>query len=191
MSWLVPALTQLKAHRPERSIALKWGTDDDLIRMLLLEEIDAVISSVRVNSVPLRTTPLHREDYVFVAAPTLGLTHPSSVDAPNLTLIDTEEHIPLFRYFLDALPSGEMWQFGEVEVMGTIGAVRIRALEAAGVAVLPLYFVKTDLDEGRLTRLCPEVTLHHDFFRLIWHEDQPQTTALSELTEELRAFELS
>ena len=191
MSWLVPALTRLKANHPERSIHLKWGTDDDLIRMLLLEEIDAVISSVRVNAGPLRTAPLHREEYVFVAAPELGISNPSSADAPNLNLVDTEEHIPLFRYFLDALPSGERWQFREVEVMGTIGAIRVRVLEGAGVAVLPLYFVKSDLEAGRLVQLCPEVTLHHDFFRLIWHEDQPRASALNALNEELRDIDLS
>ena len=191
MSWLVPSLAQLKAHKPERSIHLKWGTDDDLIRMLLREEIDAVISSVRVNAGPLRTAPLHREDYVFVAAPSLGLSDPSAADAPRLNLIDTEEHLPLFRYFLDALPSGDRWRFKEVEVMGTIGAVRARVLAGAGVAVLPLYFVKDDLEAQQLVRLHAHVNLHHDFFRLIWHEDQPQVSALSALVEELRAIKLS
>jgi hypothetical protein len=31
--------------------------------------------------------------------------------AEYLTLIDTESHLPLFRYFLDALQVDELWDF--------------------------------------------------------------------------------
>ena len=75
--------------------------------------------------------------------------------------------------------------------MGTIGAVRARVLAGAGVAVLPLYYVKGDLEAQQLVQLHAQVNLHHDFFRLIWHEDQPQASALSALVEELRGIELS
>ena len=174
MSWLVPALTTLKAKRPERSISIKWGADDELLRLLLEGEVDAMISSVRLNHRALRVAPLHREDYLFVCSPELDLIDPTPADAPALTLIDIEAHCPLFRYFLDALPSGEPWHFRGLELMGTIGAVRARVLEGVGVAVLPLYFVDRDLAAGRLRKLRPEITLHHDFFRLIWHEEQVQ-----------------
>ena len=75
--------------------------------------------------------------------------------------------------------------------MGTIGAVKARVIAAAGVAVLPSYFVKDDLEQGRLVQLHSKVKLHHDFFRLIWHEDQAQPSALQCLTEELRQLVLT
>ena len=121
------------------------------------------------------------------------LTAPFALPAalPTLTLIDIEAHCPLFRYFLDALPSGEPWRFGDLELMGTIGAVRARVLEGVGVAVLPLYFIDHDLAAGRLRKLRPEVTLHHDFFRLIWHEEQVQPQLLETLAGELRTIPLT
>ena len=72
---------------------------------------------------------------VFVSSSQLKIpAELSAADAPSLTLIDTEAHCPLFRYFLDALSSGELWRFKRVEVMGTIGAVRARVKEGIGVA---------------------------------------------------------
>ena len=67
------------------------------------------------------------------------------------------------------------------EYLGTIGAVRYRALEGAGVAVLPRYFVERELEAGALSELFSKTDLQHDFFRLIWraghqHEDEiPQS----------------
>ena len=150
-----------------------------------------MISSVRLNHRALRVAPLHREDYIFVCSSDLDISDPTPADAPALTLIDIEAHCPLFRYFLDALPSGEPWHFSDLELMGTIGAVRARVLEGVGVAVLPLYFVDRDLAAGRLRKLRSEVTLHHDFFRLIWHEEQVQPQLLQTLAGELRMIPLA
>lgn len=192
MSWLVPSLTTLETKRPERSINIKWGTDDELLRLLTTGELDAMISSVRLNDPSLRVAPLHREDYVFVSSSQLKIpAELSAADAPSLTLIDTEAHCPLFRYFLDALSSGELWRFKRVEEMGTIGAVRARVKEGVGVAVLPRYFVQRDLEDGSLTQLCADITLHHDFFRLVWHAEQVQAHLLHELVEDLSAIPLS
>ena len=75
--------------------------------------------------------------------------------------------------------------------MGTIGAVRARVLDQVGVAVLPLYFVKPDLESGNLVHLRPDLQLHHDFFRLIWHHDQPRSEAIKGLAQELLHFPLA
>jgi LysR family transcriptional regulator, glycine cleavage system transcriptional activator len=194
MSWIVPAISRLKAAQPERSIELKWGTDRDLLSGLRSGALDGVISSVRVDLSAFEAKVLHREEYVFVISAgvqPVSLFTLDASDAPELTLIDTEAHLPLFRYFLDALNEGESWQFRETELMGTIAAVRARVLKGAGVAVLPLYFVHQDLEEGALTQLRPEVTLHHDFFRLIWHKDQARSSELVNLGETLSALPLS
>ena len=66
-----------------------------------------------------------------------------------------------------------------------------KPLEGIGVAVLPLYFIDEDIREGRLQQLYPELTLHHDFFRLIWHAEQVQPQLLQTLAEELRTIALT
>ena len=212
LSWLVPSLSKLKGNQPHRSIELKWGNDKELIELLKRGELDALISSVRVNTEHLKTCPLHKEEYVFVASPHLNPFPLHLQDMYTLTLIDTEATLPLFRYFSDVLSAHylessidqvssnrsdihideDQWQhFEKIELMGTIAAVRARVLEHVGVAVLPLYFVQDDLVQGRLVQLWPEFTLHHDFFRLIWHEDQPRVNLLKALAQELRELPLS
>lgn len=185
MSWVVHLLSQLKHQRPERSISLSWGTDQELLRMLFQGEIDAMISSVRVRDPSLNILPLHREDYVIVAAPQLGLTELHIDDAKSLSLIDTEVELPLFRYFSESLTDGHPWLFKNIELMGTIAAVRARVLDGVGIAVLPLYFVKDDLTQGQLINLMPSLNLKHDFFRLIWREEIIYKNALSNLASEL------
>lgn len=185
MSWLVPSLSQLKTLNAQRSINFKWGTDQELLRMLNQGEIDAIISSVRVRQSSLNILPLHREDYVLVASPTLNLMNIEVHNALGLVLIDTEESLPLFRYFQESLDHGKPWVFRDQEYMGTIAAVRSRVLEGVGIAVLPLYFVKDDLAAGTLINLTSGKMLKHDFFRLIWREDLIYKTALNELAEDL------
>lgn len=190
MSWIVPSIDQLKQERPERSLELTWGTDQDLIAQLMRGEIDVVISSVRLNHPELVTAPLHREDYFLVTSLEEVDINLKPDQVQGLALIDTEAELPLFRYFLDALPSGQGWPFSGVEVMGTIAAVRARVLSGAGVAVLPAYFVQGDLEAGRMRRLRPEIQLHHDFFRLIWRRDQPRERSIRLLCETLRSLPL-
>ena len=184
MSWVVPSLDTLKSIVPHRSISLNWGTDQELLRMLNQGEIDALISSVRVRQDSLNILPLHREDYVLVASPQIALCEIHVNDAPNHILIDTEQGLPLFRYFSESLSHGEPWLFKEVELMGTIAAVRSRVLSGVGIAVLPLYFVKDDLASGLMTNLAPKTSLKHDFFRLIWREDLIYKNALRELAKD-------
>ena len=159
--------------------------------MLNQGEIDALISSVRVRQRSLNILPLHREDYVLVSAPSLNIGNLKAHDASQLMLIDTEEDLPLFRYFSESLTDGEPWLFKGYELMGTIDAVKSRVLEGVGIAVLPLYFVKDDLEVGTLKSLTVDHTLKHDFFRLIWREDLIYKIALSELAYDLRTIPLA
>lgn len=185
MSWIVPSLNQLKNMNGQRSINLKWGTDQELLSMLKKGEIDALVSSVRVRKRSLNILPLHREEYVLVASPNLELNNLKVGDASHLHLIDTEEDLPLFRYYTESLLSGDPWVFKGYEFMGTIAAVKSRVLEGVGIAVLPLYFVYGDLQAKTLINLSEDHALKHDFFRLIWREDLIYKTALSELADDL------
>ena len=61
----------------------------------------------------------------------------------------------------------------------------MRALQGAGLAVLPRYFVEPDLQEGRLRLLFPEVVMATDWFRLIWRRGSTRQSLLRELATEL------
>jgi hypothetical protein len=52
-------------------------------------------------------------------------------DARRATLLACPRDLPLFRYFLDALPDAEPWPFAGVEYLGGIGNIRSGCWTAA------------------------------------------------------------
>ena len=83
-----------------------------------------------------------------------------------------------------------MWAFSKVLRLGTIGAIRHVVLEGAGVAVLPEYLVRGDLEKKRLVRLFPRSPLTRDWFRLIWRDRHALSTELETLASDLRRLPL-
>ncbi|MEZ4264940.1 MAG: LysR family transcriptional regulator [Myxococcota bacterium] len=193
MSWIVPALAALRATQPQRRIDLFFGDSADLLRRLSRDQLDGMVSSVRLTDAGLTYARLHEERYCFVASPELLSRQPLSApdDASAHRLLDIHGDLPLFRYFLDARPRDESWVFRDTEFLGTIGAVRHRALESAGVAVLPRYFVAPDLDSGRLCHLLPDFEPVIDAFRLVWRRGHALDSELRALATELSARPLT
>ena len=188
LSWLCPSLTALSRARPERTIHLYNGDTPDLRARLERGELDAVVGSMRLTSNNLAYAALHDEHYTFVGRK-VRLRGPS--DAASLTLVDVTGDLPLFRYFLDALPGGEPWAFKRVEYMGGIAAIRRRLLDGEGrVAVLPTYFIRDDLRAHRLVRLMPRTRPRSDAFRLVWRAGHPRENELLTLASELRVIPL-
>jgi LysR family transcriptional regulator, glycine cleavage system transcriptional activator len=193
LSWLTPALAGLRKERPERTVHLYFGDSDDLLNRIRHGVLDCAVSSVRLSMPGLRYELLHREDYALVASAALLRRHPlkRAADAQKHVLIDNLPDLPLFRYFLDARPPGESWNFAASEFLGAIAAVRYRVLEGAGVAVLPRYFVQQDLARGRLLEPMQRAPLQHDHFRLIWREAHQRDAEIRALAAELRARPLA
>lgn len=188
LSWLCPALGPLERARPERNLHLYCGDSPDLLARLERGDLDAIVASMRLTGSGLRYAALHQEAYVFVGTRP-GLRRPA--DATDFTLVDVSRDLPLFRYFLDALPEGAPWPFRRVEYLGGIGNVRQRLLGGGGrVAVLPRYFVEKDLAARRLVPLLPRVKPRTDTFRLVWRADHPRERELMLLADELRALPL-
>jgi LysR family transcriptional regulator, glycine cleavage system transcriptional activator len=193
LSWIVPALKQLERARPERRLHLYFGDTPDLLPRVQRGELACMITSARITTPSLAFARLHEEEYVVVAKGALlkrkKLTEPA--DAQQHVLLDLHEDLPLFRYFLDGRSAKEVWQFRELQYLGAIAAVRARALEGAGVCVLPRYFVSDDLAAGRLVRLMPKTKLPSDWFRLVWRAGQPRERELQQLGAELSEIPLS
>lgn len=189
MSWLVPALGTLQVHRPERRLHLTFGDTPQLLEALDRGHVDAVVGSMRLTSQVMDASLLHEEHYRLVSAPGLeDLRSPES--AGDFALIDIGSDLPLFRYWQDAQPADQVWRFRSHEYMGTIGAIKARAIEGAGVAVLPEYFVRDALEDGRLVERMPANRPRSDWFRLIWRTGHPRASDLEQLAEHLRALPL-
>ena len=188
LSWLVPALGDLAASRPERTLHLAFGAGQDLLARLLDGAVDAVVLSTRLADPRLSYATLHREDYTFVASPSrVGDRRVQRAgDVMHEVLLDTAAGLPLFGYVRDATQPEEVWRFGAVELLGTIAAVRARALEGAGLAVLPTYFVQPDLDAGHLVAVAPDIPVLADAFRLVWRSGTGLDERMAQLADELR-----
>lgn len=189
LSWITPALASLSADRPERTLDLVFGDSPELLARTETGAIDASVTSYRLATARFAYALLHEEEYVFVASPELLARRPlrRTADAGGHVLLDAHADLPLFRYLLEASPPEERWSFARVEHLGTTGAIRYRALEGAGVAVLPRYLVRGDLRDRRLRRLLPRRPLARDSFRLVWRTGHPLAHELEALAGELRA----
>ncbi len=195
LSWLTPALRPLQAERPERTLHLVFGDSADLLARARNAVLDALVTSARLTGGNLAYELLHTEDYVFVGGSGLVGRKPlaRSADAAQHTLLDVAPDLPLFRYFLDARRGHDetAWTFSKLEYLGTIGAIRLRVLQGAGVAVLPRYFVAGDLRARRLVRLVPRTALQRDAFRLIWRANHPREAELRVLAADLSRLPLA
>ena len=188
LSWVLPGINVLADRRPEQRLHLWFSEGPAIMEALLRGQVDALIGSMRLVSRKLQTIPLHEERYVFVANPMLIDEHPleSAADAKHHTLVDTNPSLPLFRYFQDMASVDTSWNFGNHSYMGAIAAIRDRVLQGAGVAVLPEYFVRCDLDAGRLVQVLDHIPCRSDWFRLVWVDGHVRSKDLEALGQFLR-----
>lgn len=186
MSFLVPALVELRAAKQQWRIELAFGSGPEILAMLERGAVDAVVTSAPIADADWESVVLHPEAYAMVAAPSLISRLPlrTVADALAHVLLDIDGDLPLARYALSASPG---LSFGDVWRVGTGAAVQQLALAGQGVAVLPAHMVEADLREQRLVRVLPELALLGDTFRLIHRRASPLAGVLAELAMELRA----
>jgi DNA-binding transcriptional LysR family regulator len=188
LSFVVPSLDALRRALPRVELHLYFGSGADLLLRLRSFDLDCAITSSHLADPKLDAHRLHREDYVFVAAPALLAARPLRRAEPARAhaLLDASPDLPLYRYFRDAAGSEEL-PFARVVRLGTIEAIRQRVLAGAGVAVLPKYLVRGDLAKKRLVPVFPKVTLAHDYFRLVFRKDDVRRAMYDELARALLA----
>ena len=188
LSFVVPALTVVKKHLPQLELHLYFGSGADLLLRVRSFDIDCAITSSHLADPKLDAHRLHREDYVLVASADATRACPIGrpEDTHGLVLLDASPELPLYRYFRDAVGSPEL-TFARTVSFGTIEAIRQRVLGGGGVAVLPSYLVKKDVEKKRLVRLFPKVTLLHDHFRLVFRKDDVRRSVYDELARVLAA----
>ncbi|QDG53556.1 LysR family transcriptional regulator [Persicimonas caeni] len=185
LSWIVPALQELREVHPNWHVDLYFGSGSDILDELRAGKVDCVVTSAPVAERKWHAEFLHPEEYVFVAAP--DLLDKTPFDEPDHArehvLLDIDRTLPLTRYLTSV--TGEL-KFDQVWMCGAGGAMHRLVLDAAGVAVLPLYMVEDDLQEGRLVRLLPEVELLSDSFRLLYRDSSSLQGVLWRFAEFMR-----
>lgn len=188
MSWLIPQYDKLCKERPWMELHYYYGSGSDLVLRLRTHEIDCAVTSTRLTDPKLHALQLHREDYVLCASKALLAKQPftKAEHAEAHTLIDISSDLPLFRYWKDAPQGGDRLQFKSMVYFGGIDAIRARLVAGAGVGVLPLYLVQSDLKKGTLREVLPNVKPVHDWFRLVFRANDPRRPLFESLAESLR-----
>lgn len=186
LSWVLPQLRPLTRALPWLQLHLYFGSGPDLLMRVRTAEIDCAITSSRFSDPRLDAVPVHREDYVFVAASRLLRRVPfrRPEHAESHTLLDASAELPLFGYLRD-VDGATALRFKNVVRLGSIEAIRQRVLEEAGVAVLPAYLVADDLRRGKLVRLLPKVRPTSDYFRMVFRAQDPRRATFAVLAEEM------
>lgn len=187
LSWILPELDPLAKAHPWLRLHLYFGSGSDLLLRVRTMEIDCAVTSTPLSDAKLDAIPLHREDYVFVGARKLleAVPFTRADHAQKHTLIDVDASLPLFRYFRDAPGGGNRLRFASVLRLGTIEAIRVRAVAGAGVAVLPEYLVRDDLAKKRLVRVLSKIALLPDWFRLVFRADDARRSIYDRIAEHL------
>jgi DNA-binding transcriptional LysR family regulator len=188
LSWIVPMIPRLTSEHPGLTIHLYFGSGTDLVERVRSHQIDCAVTSSVLSDPKLDSTVLHQENYVLVARPSVVEDQPltGEDDAAEHVLVDINEGTPLFRYWRDADGAFAAARFRRVHSLGTIAAIRTLVLDGQGVAVLPAYFVGSDLEAGRLVELMPEVRARSDDFRLVFRTDDPRRALLESLAATMR-----
>jgi len=146
----MPALTPSIAEGLR--LVVTQGLAEDLLEELRVGSLDLVISAVRPRGRALPSVPLCDEEFVLVAAPSIGIEssrelHPAVIDA-----------VPLLAYARDVPILRRYWRhvFGirlEREpalIVPDLRALAAAAIAGAGATVLPTYLIADELADGRL-----------------------------------------
>jgi LysR family transcriptional regulator, glycine cleavage system transcriptional activator len=191
LSWVMPQIDRLKEQFPSIEIHLYFGSGPDLLNRVRMVQLDCAITSTRLADPKLDGIRLHREDYVFVGAPSLldRVPFAKPEDAVKHTLVEVSDDLALFRYWRDS-PKGVPLAFARLARFGTIEAIRQRVLAGAGVGVLPKYLVQADLDARRLRIVLPKIVPIHDYFRFVIRADDPRRSVFEAIAHSLATMPL-
>jgi len=180
LSWLVPAVLALGEARAHWTIDLVFGSGGEILERLEAGTVDVIVTSAPIANERWTARALHEETYVVVAAAERVSAHPieTPADAATHPLLDLDRSLPLARYAQSVSPE---LTFSEVRCCGTGAAVLAMVRAGVGVAVLPEYMVREDLDRGTLVRLLPALELLHDTFRILHRTGSPLASVFDEL----------
>ena len=193
LAWLVPMLPLLNECLPNLDVNFYFGSGPDLEERVRALDIHCAVTSRGFADPLFDALRLKKEGFVFVGSASLLAHRPflHAEDAKAHVLIDVEQSQPLYRYFREAESAPASLRFRHALIMGTAAAVRALVHAGEGVAVLPHYLVKSDLDNGSLVPLFPEVEMRCDYFRLMYRSDDPKMPLYAELAKVMRSRPLT
>jgi DNA-binding transcriptional LysR family regulator len=187
LSWVTPALGALAEVLPRVTAHLHLGPAPDLLAQLKAKELDAAITSYALLDPAYAAIDLVEESYAFVASAALLAKVPftSEEDAQRHTLLDIRPSLPMFRHLAESPSLKARLEFRRTQFLGSTEAVLQLVRAGRGVAVLPTYLIRAELEAERLAILLPQVQLGSSCFRLVFLSDDTRRSLYEEMARVL------
>ncbi|MDP4509544.1 LysR family transcriptional regulator [Nonomuraea turcica] len=134
------------------------GLSDDLLADLAAGRLDLVVSTIRPRMRGVHADPLYDEEFVLVAAPSLGEAlratgnEVGSRALAGVPLVAYAEDLPIVRRYWRTVFGRRPTMAARIvipDLRGVLSAVKA----GMGVSVLPAYLCRGDLDVGTLVTL--------------------------------------
>lgn len=175
--------------RANPDLELDFLLSPDLLEPLLKEEIDLAIDCRWHAHPELKRTPLFREAYIVVCSPAYRdlhrLENPSDLAA--CTFLSCDKPGTWWNRFLEVLPEDHRPELRRVASMNHIRAMITAAVHGMGVALVPEYCIRAELDRGDLAHILPAYCPQEDQFSLYQKHAKAGRTKNRLLTEYLRS----
>lgn len=152
IEWLLPALDELRATRPELDVDLRLGPRFDPIPALLSREVDAVLSTDRASDPEVRHSALFRYEIVLLLSAEHPLASRESVepeelrDQPFVTYPVELTRLDFYTRFLR--PAGIEPKVARTAELTSVLVQLVRSRR--GLAALPRWAVADELSRGGL-----------------------------------------
>jgi DNA-binding transcriptional LysR family regulator len=161
---LVRKLRPLLAATP--SLHVDFRFHDDLADLLLRDEIDVAVDCRPHGHRSVEATPLFREKYVIVAAPSFLAQHPvrRPADLERVPVLSLDKDGRWWANALRAMPGQGRPVLSHVVQIDQVRGMVHAVLEGYGVALLPKYTVLGKVTRGELVTLFPRLPLLEDWF---------------------------
>lgn len=144
---------------------VRFGGRDAIYRWFEEEAIELAITASEPEDRALGFEPVFEEQLLVVAAPSLDL---STVSQANWPWLAYDETLPMVRTYLAGVQAAMPTH--PTLIAGSLTFLRDAAMAVAGVAILPDYLCKTDLEEGRLVLVEQAGQLPANRIFLVWRK---------------------
>jgi DNA-binding transcriptional LysR family regulator len=164
---LIRKMGPLLRARPELHVDYMFS--HDVAALLLRDEVDVAVDCRPLHHPSITSTPLFREKYVVVASDEFLSRHPieAPADLSNIAVLSMDKNGEWWGNFLRALPRAERPALEHIVEVNHIRGIINAALDGQGVGFVPTYTVIAELEDDRLRRLFPDVTLLEDRFSIL------------------------
>jgi len=188
--WVWRVIADLRRAKPELTLQVHAGSNDELLRELDQGSVDAAIVSsparLELAGPEWQVETIADLTSAFVAAPALAGQVNDDVDLQNLTLIEGDRTAPVLRIL--AATERARLRFGAVWHVGDPRQVLNAALAGHGVALLPLQLTQAHIAAGRLKTVLEHIPVPGETIRMVVRSGQ--SDSMTALLEALRATQL-